>query len=69
MKRSEMLKTIIDLYYDLTVNCECPEKYSSGSGEAILEAIEEAGMLPPGMYTGEYDNNGNQLDITEWEKE
>lgn len=70
MKRSDMVKLLSDIYYDVTVNCDCPENYSVSAAESILDVIEEAGMLPPrwvpiadstemgngGMFNADNDN-------------
>ena len=68
MKRSDIIKTIMDAFELEGLGCIMREK----DAEAILEAIEKAGMVPPLDESKSFKmlHSGEMIyEVREWEKE
>lgn len=66
MKRSKMIE-IINSVIDASINPRNGQISHIWLGDKILNAVEEAGMLPPGFGTDL--PNGDYIHKQEWEEE
>ena len=69
MKRSEMIKTMLDCYRISIMHLRCHEEKAM---DKVLELCEELGMLPPEGQHHEYEvlkNGDRQMDFRVWEPE